>query len=176
MKISDIPVKETVSPSEISSSFMLGMKNVYPDDEVPVLELQRFPLTAYLSDIDMKTTENLVTRLRNISSEITDKKHVLENLVSKVNTMTAEKIESANLQPLENTIPYQSITSQLTAKFASPEDLQTSVNNVYSALFTAIEDMMVQVFTTSMYARQYTPIYDQISVTASEYKKNHQME
>lgn len=172
MKISDIPEQETITSSDIKNGYILGMKNLYPDDDVPVYELQKFPVTAYLSDIDMGTTKQLVQRLRNLRNEIADDQTTLKNMVSNVQTITSAKVEAAKLQKLENTIPYDSVTSQLSEKFATPEEFQTAVNNVYSALFTAVEEMMVQVFTTSMYARQYTPIYDEISVDYNEYSKN----
>ena len=172
MKISDIPEQEIITSSDIKNGYILGMKNLYPDDDVPVYELQKFPVTAYLSDIDMGTTKQLVQRLRNLRNEIADDQTTLKNMVSNVQTITSAKVEAAKLQKLENTIPYDSVTSQLSEKFATPEEFQTAVNNVYSALFTAVEEMMVQVFTTSMYARQYTPIYDEISVDYNEYSKN----
>jgi len=174
MKISQIPEHTTtLTSSDINNAYILGMKNLYPDDDVPVYELQRFPLTAYLSDIDMGTTKQLVQRIRNIKNEIADDKATLTQKVNSVQTLTSSIVEAANLQKLENTLPYSSVTTQLAAKFASPEEFQTSINNVYSALFTAIEEMMVQVFTTSMYARQYVPINDEISVDYEEYKEQH---
>lgn len=170
MKISEIPEQKTLTSSDINNAYILGMKNLYPDD-APVYELQRFPLTAYMSDIDIGTTQQLVQRIRNIQSEITDDKETLKKKVNSVQTITLEKVEAANLQKLENALPYDSVTSQLSEKFATPEEFQTAVNNVYSALFTAIEEMMVQVFTTSMYARQYVPINDEISVDYDEWSK-----
>lgn len=174
MKISEIQEQPTtLTSSDINNAYILGMKNLYPDDDVPVYELQRFPLTAYISDIDIGTTQQLVQRIRNIQSEITDDQATLKRMVDSVQTITLENVDAANLQKLEDTLSYSNVTSQLAAKFASPEEFQTSINNVYSALFTAIEEMMVQIFTTSMYARQYVPINDEISVDYNEYKKQH---
>lgn len=171
LKVSQIPVKETITSSEISKGYTLGMKNVYPKDDVPVHELRRFPLTSYLSDIDLKTTGQLVTRMRNISAEVAEQQEKLETAVDKVRTITYAEISAANLQPLEDTIPFDEATTQLTSTFVSPEEFQTSINNVYTSLFTAVEEMMVQVFTTSMYARQYNAIYDDVSVDVTEYNK-----
>ena len=171
LKISEIPVKETITMSQIKNGYTLGMKDIYPKDKVPVYEIRRFPITAYLSDIDMETTEKLVTRMRNISAEVAEQKQNLQLTVDKFRTITSSDIENANLQKLENMITYDEATSQITAIFATPEEFQTSVNNVYTSLFTAVEEMMVQVLTTSMYARQYTPIYDEPSVDMTEYEK-----
>ena len=171
LKISGIPVKETVTSAEILDAYTLGMKDVYPDDNTPVHELCRFPLTSYLSDIDLKATAQLIQRMRNISAEVTEQRENLEIAVDKVRTITSAEISAANLQPLENTVTYDEATSQLTSTFASPDELQTAVNNVYQALLTAVEEMMVQVFTTSMYARQYNAIYDDVSASYGEFKK-----
>lgn len=165
MKISELPVAENLTDEEIKNGYVLGMKNVYPNDKVPVYELQRFPITAYLSDIDMNATKQLIQRMRNINEDITIKKSELETLVDNVQTVTSSEVNAANLQPIDGVVSYDYVTSQLTSKFASPDELQTAVNNVYSALFSAVEDMMVQVFTTSMYARQYTPMLDGPSAT-----------
>ena len=175
MKISEIqniPTSSVVS-TDIINGYTLGMKNIYPDDDVPVYELRKFPISAYVSDIDPHTTSLLIQRMRNLSADVQDKKTELKNLASKVKTITAKDVEAAKLQPLENTIPYNDVTTQLTAKFATPNELQTAVNNVYTALFAAIEEMMVQVLTTSMYARQYNPIYDDVEVDYDEWKKAH---
>lgn len=175
MKISDIeniPSSSVVS-SDIINGYTLGMKNIFPEDDEPVYELRKFPISAYVSDIDPHTTKLLIQRLRNLSVDVQNKKDELQSLVSDVRTITSADVDEANLQPSENTISYNDVTTQLTAKFATPNELQTAVNNVYSALFTAIEEMMVQVLTTSMYARQYTPIYDDIEVNYSDWKKSH---
>lgn len=171
IKISQIPVKETVTSAEIIDAYTLGMKNVYPKDDVPVHELRRFPLTSYLSDMDLKTTGQLVQRMRNISAEVAEQQVKLEEAVDKVRTITYAEVSAAKLQEIDGTVPYDEATSQLTSTFASPDELQTAVNNVYTALFTALEEMMVQVFTTSMYARQYNAIYDDVSADYDEYKK-----
>ena len=160
MKVSEIPIKNEIDQSEIKSGYTLGMKNVYPNDKVPVFELQRFPLTAYLSDIDMNSTKQLIQRMRTISSDVNDQKKKLEDIVSNIKTVTLTDISAAKLQPLKDVVSYDEVTSVLTSKFASPEELQTTVYNVYSKLFSAVEEMMVQVFTTSMYARQYVSIND----------------
>jgi uncharacterized protein YoxC len=161
MKVSEIPVKSgPLSEDDIKQAYVLGMKNVYPEDATPVHELQKFPLTAYLSDIDLKTTGQLIQRMRNINVEVNEQKEKLENLVSNVKTITAAEVEKANLQSNENVLTFDEVTSQLSNKFASPEEFQTVINNVYGELFSAVEEMMVQIFTTSMYARQYKPIID----------------
>lgn len=171
MKISEIPVKETITSAEITGAYTLGMKNIYPDDKVPVYELQKFPLTAYISDVDLKTTGILVERLRNISAEISNKKQQLENLISKIQTINPEDVEHANLQRLEGMLTYSNVTSTLSEKFASHDEFQTMIDNVYGELYSAIEEMVVQVFTTSMYARQYVAIYDDVEVDETEYNK-----
>ena len=165
MNVAEIPVKNTITDDEIKNAYILGMKNVYPNDDIPVHELQRFPLTAYISDIDVESTKQLVQRLRNIQSDVAVKKTELTNIVSKVKQVTAKEVENAKLQSNENNITFDEVTSQLTEKFATHEEVQTAINNVYSALYNAAEEMMVQIFTTSMYARQYTPIIDDISAT-----------
>jgi hypothetical protein len=160
MKISEIPNKESITSAEISSGYMLGMKNVYPDDKVPVHELERFPLTAYISDVDLQTAKQLITKLRNLNSDIIEQKEKIDNFVSHIQTITSAEVSSANLQTSSNVMSYDIVTAQLASKFASPQELQTAVNNVYKSLFSSIEEIMVQVFTTSMYARQYTQITD----------------
>lgn len=146
---------------------MLGMKNVYPDDQVPVHELQRFPLTAYISDVDLLTTRQLITKLRNLNSDIIEQKDKIDEFVSHIQTITSAEVSAANLQENSNVVSYDSVTSQLTSKFASPQELQSAVNNVYKTLFESIEEIMVQVFTTSMYARQYTQITDATDVSSN---------
>lgn len=165
MKISEIPEKENITSAEISSGYMLGMKNIYPDDKVPVHELERFPLTAYISDVDLQTTKQLITKLRNLNSDIIEQKDRIDEFVSHIQTITSAEVSAANLQENSNVVSYDMVTSQLASKFASPEELQAAVNNVYKALFSSIEEIMVQVFTTSMYARQYTQITDEVEVT-----------
>jgi len=160
MKISEIPNKESITSAEISSGYMLGMKNVYPDDKVPVHELERFPLTAYISDVDLQTAKQLITKLRNLNSDIIEQKEKIDNFVSHIQTITSAEVSAANLQTSSNVMSYDIVTAQLASKFASPQELQTAVNNVYKSLFSSIEEIMVQVFTTSMYARQYTQITD----------------
>lgn len=160
MKISEIPNKESITSAEISSGYMLGMKNIYPDDKVPVHELERFPLTAYISDVDLQTAKQLITKLRNLNSDIIEQKEKIDNFVSHIQTITSAEVSAANLQTSSNVMSYDIVTAQLASKFASPQELQTAVNNVYKALFASIEEIMVQVFTTSMYARQYTQITD----------------
>ena len=167
MKISDIPEKSSITSAEISSGYMLGMKNVYPDDQVPVHELQRFPLTAYISDVDLLTTRQLITKLRNLNSDIIEQKDKIDDFVSHIQTITSAEVSAANLQENSNVVSYDSVTSQLTSKFASPQELQSAVNNVYKTLFESIEEIMVQVFTTSMYARQYTQITDATDVSSN---------
>ena len=164
MKISEIPKKTNITKAEIQSGYMLGMKNLYPDDKIPVHELQRFPLTAYVSDVDLTTTGQLITRLRNLNGDIADQKKEISSFVSNIQTITSSEVNSANLQKNSNVVSYDSVTSQLTSKYASPQELQTAVNNVYQALFSSVEEIMVQVFTTSMYARQYTQITDEFDV------------
>ncbi len=164
MKVSEIPLQsKQLTPIDIKNGYMLGMKNIYPDDDVPVYELQRFPISAYISDIDIDSTKQLIQRMRNISVDVIEQKDKLKKLVDNVKTVTLTDVSAANLQKLEGTVSYDEVTSQLTEKYASPEELQTTINIVYKELFSAIEEMMVQVFTTSMYARQYTPIFDDIS-------------
>ena len=160
MKISEIPNKESITSAEISSGYMLGMKNIYPDDKVPVHELERFPLTAYISDVDLQTAKQLITKLRNLNSDIIEQKEKIDNFVSHIQTITSAEVSAANLQTSSNVMSYDIVTAQLASKFASPQELQTAVNNVYKSLFSSIEEIMVQVFTTSMYARQYTQITD----------------
>lgn len=162
MKISEIPEKKSMTSAEISSGYMLGMKNIYPDDKVPVHELERFPLTAYISDVDLQTTKQLITKLRNLNSDIIEQRDRIDDFVSHIQTITSAEVSAANLQENSNVMSYDMVTSQLATKFASPEELQAVVNNVYKALFSSIEEIMVQVFTTSMYARQYTQITDDV--------------
>jgi len=170
-KISQIPVKNSINETELKNGYILGMKNVYPDDKVPVYQLRKFPISAYISDVDLKTTEQLVTRMRNISAEVEQQKSLLKSTVNKVRTVTYSDVTAADLQPSADRLTYDEATSQLTATFASPEELQTVVNNVYTSLFSAVEEMMVQVFTTSMYARQYNAIYDDVSASYEDYTK-----
>ena len=165
MKISEIPKKESITSAEISSGYMLGMKNIYPDDKVPVHELERFPLTAYISDVDLATTGQLITKLRNLNQDITEQKDKINTFVSNIKTITSAEVSAANLQKNEDVMSYEMVTSQLSSKFASPEELQAAVNNVYKTLFDSIEEIMVQVFTTSMYARQYTQVTDDVEYT-----------
>ena len=160
MKISEIPEISSITSAEISSGYMLGMKNIYPDDKVPVHELERFPLTAYISDVDLQTAKQLITKLRNLNSDIIEQKEKIDNFVSHIQTITSAEVSAANLQTSSNVMSYDIVTAQLASKFASPQELQTAVNNVYKSLFSSIEEIMVQVFTTSMYARQYTQITD----------------
>ena len=162
MKISEIPKKESITSAEISSGYMLGMKNMYPDDKVPVHELERFPLTAYISDVDLTTTKQLIEKLRNLNKDIIEQKDQIDEFVSHIQTITSAEVSAANLQENSNVMSYDIVTAQLASKFASPQELQTAVNNVYKALFASIEEIMVQVFTTSMYARQYTQITDEV--------------
>ena len=170
-KISQIKEKSTITSSEILEGYTLGLKNVYPEDDVPVYELRKFPISAYISDIDLNTTKILVEQMRNVSVEVAEQKDILKSTVDKVQTVTSTDVEKANLQKQGGIITYDEATSQLTSTFATPEEFQASVNNVYKALFSAVEEMMVQVFTTSMYARQYTPIYDDVSASYNEYMK-----
>lgn len=160
MKISEIPEKESITSAEISSGYMLGMKNIYPDDKVPVHELERFPLTAYVSDVDLLTTRQLITKLRNLNSDIIEQKDQIDEFVSNIHTITSAEVSAANLQTNSNIVSYDVVTSQLASKFASPQEFQEAVNNIYKKLFESVEEIMVQVFTTSMYARQYTQITD----------------
>lgn len=160
MKVSEIPVKYTITSGEIEKAYLLGMKNVYPDDKVPVYELQKFPLPSYISDIDLKTTSQLIQRMRNISAEVDEQKEKLIDLVNNVQEINASIVNNANLQENSGVVEYDDITSQMVSKYATPDELQAAVNNVYSELFSAVEEMMVQVFTTSMYARQYKPMLD----------------
>ena len=162
MNISEIPEKKSITSAEISSGYMLGMKNIYPDDNVPVHELERFPLTAYISDVDLQTTKQLITKLRNLNSDIIEQKDRIDDFVSHIQTITSSEVSAANLQENSDIMSYDTVTSQLASKFASPEELQAVVNNVYKSLFSSIEEIMVQVFTTSMYARQYTQITDDV--------------
>ena len=174
-QIQNIPSSSIVS-SEILKGYTLGMKNVFPDDKVPVYELDKFPISAYISDIDPNTTKNLVTRLRKLNSDVEENKVELQNLASQVRTITSEDVEKAKLQPSEDALTYNEVTSQLMEKFASPEEFQNAVNNVYTYLFKAIEEMMVQAFTTSMYARQYNAIYDDVEIDIGEWEKEHGMD
>ena len=143
MKVSEIPVQtDQITPDDIKNGYTLGMKNVYPQDKVPVYEMQQFPLTAYLSDIDMNSTKQLIQRMRTISSDVIDQKEKLENIVNNIKTVTLTDISAANLQLIKDTISYDDITSQLSEKFANPDELKTVVDNVYSALFAAVEEMI----------------------------------
>ena len=141
MKISEIPKKETITSAEISSGYMLGMKNVYPDDEVPVHELERFPLTAYISDVDLLTTRQLITKLRNLNDDIQEQKGKIDEFVSHIQTITSSEVSAADLQTSANVMSYDIVTAQLASKFASPQELQEAVNNVYKALFASIEEI-----------------------------------
>ena len=166
MKISEIPKKESITSAEISSGYTLGMKNIYPDDKVPVHELERFPLTAYISDVDLLTTRQLITKLRSLNDDIQIQKEKIDEFASHIQTITSAEVSAANLQTNSNIESYDVVTAQLASKFATPQELQEAVNNVYKTLFASIEEIMVQVFTTSMYARQYTQITDDVDYNA----------
>lgn len=173
-QIQNIPNTSVIS-SEIMNGYTLGMKNIVPDDKVPVYELQKFPISAYVSDIDPKTTKQLVQRLRNLSADVQENKEELQTLASEVRTITSEDVENAKLQLSKDALTYNEVTSQLLERFATPDEFQTAVNNIYAYLFQAIEEMMVQAFTTSMYARQYNAIYDDVEVDISQWEQDHGM-
>ena len=135
MKITEIKEKTSITSSDITAGYMLGLKNVYPDDKVPVHELEKFPLTAYISDVDLKTTEQLITKLRNLNDDIQEQKGKIDEFVSHIQTITSSEVSAADLQTSANVMSYDIVTAQLASKFASPQELQTAVNNVYKSLF-----------------------------------------
>lgn len=170
MKIQEIKrtLEEDVNTDTIKDTTVLGLQQLNSD----VYELKQMTLSSYLADSTPGTAAHTVRQIRASNDQLTTKREAIQQHVSTVKAVTQQDLDANEFEKQDDApIALTAAIDSITTTYITRKELQEIVNDVYSELWTAVNDMLTTGFQTSMYARQYTGTIQGIDAERPAYSK-----
>lgn len=157
MKLQDIPktTAADIDSDSILTTDVVGLKMV--DLTNGIGNLSRLSLSSFIADSTPENAKNAISQLRASTAKIDTKTDTIKTHIDNVKPVNQTDVDACNFEKqADRPISLKNAIDTISDTFITTTALQAMVNDVYSALWTAVNDMLTTGFQTSMYARQYT--------------------
>lgn len=157
MKLHDIVKVEgdDIDSESIEVTQVVGLKLTNPDHDL--YELKNLSLSSFLADSQPENAKNAISQLRSSTANISKKTDKIRDHIADIKSINQTDIDQHDFEKTaDRPMSFKTAIDTITETAITVPGLQSLVNDVYSVLWEAVNDMFTTGFQTSMYARQYT--------------------
>lgn len=162
--------QDEITDDSIKNIDVIGLKTTDVINDIGMLK--RLSLSSFLADASPENAKNAIAQLRASTNNISTKQDQISAYIQTIKSINQTDVNALSFEKhTDKPTSYKSAVETISSTYITTTALQQIVNDVYTALWTAVNDMFTTGFQTSMYARQYTGATQGLSKDKPAYNK-----